>query len=82
MPRGAIGQEQRLAHQGIKQIENGIVVGVVKSCYRAGTFEVEAAGEHRTSVQHHLLRVVEQVVGPGHRMTKRLVVCQAAPPAD
>jgi len=82
MPRGAICQERQLAHQSIEQIEKGIVVGVVKSCYRAGTFEIKAAGEHRTAVQQHLLRVVEQVVRPGHRMTERLVARQAAPRAD
>ena len=42
-------------------------------------FGGRTAGEHRTSVQQRLFRVVEQVVGPRHRMTQRLVAFQSAP---
>ena len=44
--------------------------------------EVEAAGEHRTPLQHSLLGVVEQVIGPLHRVAQRLVAFQAAPRPD
>ena len=44
--------------------------------------EVESAGEHRTPFQQRLFGVVEQVVGPRHRVTQRLVAFQAAPRPD
>ena len=44
--------------------------------------EVESAGEHRTPLQQRLFRVVEQVVGPRHRVAQRVVAFQAAPRAD
>ena len=71
--RGAICQEQRLAHQGIEQIENGIVVGVAKSCYRAGALQVKSPGEHRIPLQQRPFRIVEVVVGPCHRVAQGLV---------
>ncbi len=44
-----------------------------------GGGEVEAAGEHRAAVQHRPFVVVEQVVGPPHRVAQRLVALQPAP---
>src|SRR6516162_2480191 len=49
------------------------------SDFRTSAFEVEAAREHRTPLQQHLLRVVEVVVRPGHRVAQGLVACQTAP---
>ena len=81
-PRRPVGDEQRLAHQRIQQIQNGVVVGAIESGDRAGTLEVESTGEHRTPLQQRLLGVVEQVVGPRHRVAQRLVAFQPAPRAD
>ena len=54
---------------------------VVGSGHRAGALQVESTGEHRTPLQQRLLRVIEVVVGPRHRVAQRLVACQAAPRA-
>ena len=51
MPRRAIRYEQRLAHQGVQQIQGGIVVGAIGSGYRTGTSKIEPTGEHRTPLQ-------------------------------
>jgi hypothetical protein len=40
-------------HQSVEQVEDGVVVDVIESRYRASTLEVEPAGEHRTPVQQH-----------------------------
>jgi hypothetical protein len=80
-PRGPVGDQQRLAHQRIEQIEDGEVVclwGIWESGYRACTLEVESAGEHRTSLQQRLLRVFQVVEGPRHRMAQRLMAFQSA----
>ena len=81
-PGGPVGDQQRLAHQRVQQIEDGVVVDVIESGHRAGAFEVESAGEHRTPLQQLLLRVIEVVVGPRHRVAQRLVACQATPGPD
>src|SRR6516164_5840569 len=60
------GDQQRLAHQGVQQIQNMVVVWLIGPGYRADTFEVESTGEHRTPFQQCLFGVVEQVVGPSH----------------
>jgi hypothetical protein len=47
-PRRPFGQQQRLAHQSVQQIEDGVVIRVSESCYSPSTFNVEPAREHRT----------------------------------
>ncbi len=70
-PRRPVGDQQRLAHQGIEQIQGGeVIIGTHDG---AGTLQVESPGEHRTPLQQRLFRVVEQVVGPRHRVAQRLV---------
>ena len=76
--RGPVGDEQRLAHQGVEQIEDGVVIDIIGSRYRASTLEIESTGEHRTPIQQRLLRIVEQVVGPRHRVAQRLVTFQSS----
>jgi predicted ATPase len=39
----------------------------------------ESTGEHRTAVQQHLFGVVEEVVGPCHRVAQCVVAFQTAP---
>ena len=48
---GPVGHQQRLAHQGIEQIKDDVVVDVAKSGYRASALKIESAGEteHRSS---------------------------------
>jgi hypothetical protein len=43
---GPVGEQQRLAHQCVEQIQHGVVVDVIGSGHRAGAFEVESAREH------------------------------------
>ncbi len=81
-PRGSVGDQQRLAHQRIQQIQHGVVVGVVESGHRAGALEIEPTREHRTPLQQRLLRVVEVVVGPCHGVAQGLVAFRPAPGAD
>src|SRR6478672_11902852 len=76
-----VGDQQRLAHQCVRQIQYAVLV-VTESGYRAGAFEVESTGEHRTSFQERLFRVVEQVIRPGHRVAQRVVTFQSAPRTD
>jgi len=77
-PRGAVGDQQRLAHQRIQQIQGGeLVVGVAD---RARTGYVESTREHRAPPQQSLLGVIKQVVGPCHRVAQRVVV--VFPPAS
>ena len=72
-PRRPVGDQQRLADQRVEQIQGGeVIIGTHDG---AGAFEVESAGEHRTSLQQHLFRVIEQVVGPRHGVAQRLVAC-------
>ena len=78
-PRRPVGDEQRLAHQRVEKIQNGVVIDVIESGHRAGALEVKSPGEHRTPFQQRLFRVVEEVVGPRHRVAQRVVACQAAP---
>ena len=79
-PRRPVGNQQRLAHQRVEQIQDGQVVAAATDCARSG--EVEPSGEHRTACQQRLFGVVEQVVGPGHRVTQRVVALQPAPRPD
>jgi hypothetical protein len=44
--------------------------------------QVESAGEHRTPLQQRLFRVIEVVVGPGHRVAQRVVAFQSATRPD
>jgi hypothetical protein len=80
-PRRPIGDQERLAHQGVQQIEHGQVVEAFESGHRASALEIEPTGEHRAPFQQSLLRVIEVVVGPGHRVAQGVVACQAAPRA-
>jgi hypothetical protein len=41
--RGSVGDQQRLAHWDVDQIQGGVLIDIVGSGYRAGAFEVEAA---------------------------------------
>jgi hypothetical protein len=41
--RGSFGDQQRLAHWDVGQIQGGVLIDIVGSGYRAGAFEVEAA---------------------------------------
>jgi hypothetical protein len=41
--RGSVGDQQRLAHWDVEQIEDGVVVNIIGSGYRAGAFEAAAA---------------------------------------
>jgi hypothetical protein len=45
--RGPIDDEQRLANQGVQQVQDGEFVGLVGRTDRAGTFEVKPTGEDR-----------------------------------
>ena len=81
-PRGPLGDQQRLAHQGVEQIQRRVLVEVIGSGYRTSAFKVETAREHRTPCQQFHFGVVEQVVGPRHRMAQRMVMGHAAPGAD
>ncbi len=76
-PRRPVSDQQRLAYQGIEQIQGGEVIIGTHDC--AGTFEVESPGEHRTSIQQRLFRVVEQVVGPRDGVAQGVVAFQAPP---
>jgi hypothetical protein len=38
-----VGDQQRLAHWDVDQIQGGVLIDIVGSGYRAGAFEVEAA---------------------------------------
>ena len=77
--RRPVGDQQRLAHQRIQQIQDSEVVEVIESCHGAGALEVESAREHRTAIQQRLLRIIEQVVGPRHRVAQGVVAFQPAP---
>ena len=70
---------QRLAHQRIQHVQHGVLVEPPSAAHRHRGGQVEPAGEHRTAVQHRPLVVVEQVVGPPHRVAQRLVAFQPAP---
>ena len=70
-----VGDKQRLAHQSVQQVERGEFLGIRN---RAGAFEIEAAGEHRTSVQQSLFRFSKQIVGPLPSVAQRLVAFKAA----
>ena len=78
-PRRPVGDQQRLTHQGVQQIQHGVVVGAIESGHRARTLEIEPTREHRTPLQQHLFRVIEVVVRPRHRVTQGVVACQSAP---
>ena len=80
--RRPVGNQKRLADQGIQQIEHRVVVGYIESGNRASAFKVESAREHRTLFQQRLLGVVEVVVGPRHRVAQRVVALQPPPRAD
>ena len=79
-PRRPVGDQQRLAHQGVEHIQCGQVVAAATDCARSG--EVEPSGEYRTPCQQRLFGVVEQVMGPLHRMTQCLVALQPTPRPD
>ena len=81
-PRRPVRDQQRLTHQGVQQIQHGVVVGAIESAYRVGALEIEPTGEHRTPREQRLLLVIEVVVGPCHRVAQRVVALQAAPGAD
>jgi hypothetical protein len=70
-PRRPVGHQQRLAHQGIEQIQGGEVI--IGTHGGAGTLQVESPGEHRTPLQQRFLRVIEVVVGPRHGVAQCLV---------
>jgi hypothetical protein len=48
-PRRPIGDQRRLAHQGVQQIQHGLVIHIIKSKNPAGVLEIESAREHRTA---------------------------------
>ena len=73
LSRRPVGDQQRLAHQGVQQIEDGVFVCTVGYCYGTSTLEVEPAGEHRAAIQQVFLCIVEEVVGPGNRVAQGLV---------
>jgi hypothetical protein len=79
-PGRPIGDQQRLAHQGVKQIEDSVVV--IGTCDGASALEVESTGEHRTPLQQRLFAVVEEVVRPRDRVAQRLVAFLPAPRPD
>ena len=56
-PRRAVGDQQRLAHQRVEQIQGGEVI--IGTHDRTSTLEVESTREHRTPLQQRLFRVVE-----------------------
>ena len=78
-PRIPVGDQQRLTHQGVQQIQHGVVVGAIESAYCTGTLQIEPTREHRTPLQQRLLLVIEVVVGPCHRVAQRVVAFQPAP---
>ena len=68
--RGAVvGDDQRLAHQRVQEPQHLDVVARLGD--GAQRRQVEAAGEHRRRPQGRALVVVQQVVGPGHRVPQR-----------
>ena len=70
-PRRPVSDQQRLAHQGVQQIQGGeVIIGTHDG---ASTVQVESTGEHRTPIQQRLFRLVEQLVGPGHRVAQCLM---------
>jgi hypothetical protein len=75
-PGRPIGDQQRLAHQGVKQIEDGVVV--IGTCDGASALEVESTGEHRTPIQQRLFCAVEHVIGPTHRLAQRVMAFLAS----
>ena len=42
-------------------------------------FRIKSTGEHCTAIQQHSFAIVEEVVGPGHRVAQCVVAFQAAP---
>ena len=69
-PRGAVvGDDEGLAHQRVEQPQHLDVVARLGD--GAQRRQVEAAGEHRRRAQHRALVVVQQVVGPRHRVPQR-----------
>jgi hypothetical protein len=70
-PRGPVGDQQRLAHQRVEQIEGGEII--IGTHYGTGALEIESPGEHRTPIEQWLFRLVEQVVGPRHCVAQCLV---------
>ena len=75
-----VGHQQRLPHERIQQIHDGIDVGapvLVGTGHRTGAVEIESAGEDRTPVQECLLGIIELVVGPCHRLPQRLMPLKA-----
>src|SRR6516165_983467 len=78
-PGWPVGDQQRFTHQGVQQIQHGVVVGAIESAYYTSTLEVESTREHRTPLQQCLLRIIEVVVRPRHGVAQRLMAFQAAP---
>jgi len=70
------------AHPRIEQIEDGVLIRIIESGYRARALEVESTGEHRTPLQQRLFAVVEEVVRPRDRVAQRLVAFLPAPRPD
>src|SRR5258705_8583854 len=70
LSRRSVSDEQGFAYQCVEQVEDGVVIEVIESGYRAGTFQIESAGEDRTPIKKRLLRVVEVLVRPSHRLAQ------------
>ena len=63
-PRRPVGDSSDLRTSASSRSSTAYVVAAVESAHRAGAFEVEPTGEHRTAIQHRPFVVVEQVVRP------------------
>jgi hypothetical protein len=81
VPRGAahlLGRHEGLPHQAVQQVERRVLV--VAPVDGSDGRQVAAVGEHGAAPQDAPLVIVEQVVGPLHRLAQGLVSRQAAAP--
>ena len=79
---GALDLHERLADERIEQIEHLELVQIaieIAPTHRSRSDEREPAGEYRCSLQHALFDLGQQVIGPLHRVTQRLVPFERTP---
>ena len=77
MTRQTVGVDERLAYERLEHVQHAVLVEPVTGD-RDGGVEVEPTREDRASVQQVAFPVVEQVVGPLHRVAQRLVALEAS----